>query len=384
MAGPIGLGQILRMGAKGPALSARERAAFAEPEPSGAAYCGEPLAPGPVPPLIPFAAGYDLDLVLVSDHPSWNMHEYARIDTADGPIWLAKDSREGSLDQCLVVDVAADRLASLLPEVPLIRKASPVRVDDRSEGDRVDLDLRYENIDGDAVHVHYEGRVPHSLQRKRNGSTMGHSRNQVLAVLDLSHRDFAKKASITIAGQRRRLRLFGLLALALKQVQGGFAVGRVRSEGGAATFGSGAAIHWTPSPWERGTRLQTEDRIRGVELDFLDVDGAHELSAVTVVQAGRDVPTMHARFVPAIPDLARPFEGVRAGRFAVDVNGQEGHAVGGFEARWRGDEALLDLRPEAPSWVAERPMHSTLRFADGAVELEAAMGASAPASGSAP
>ncbi len=374
MAGPIGLRTLIRMGAKGPVLSAKQRAeAFDVLRPSEARYTGDRRVQGPVVPLIPFAAGYDLDLVLISDHPSWNMHEYARVQTPDGPLWLAKDAREGSLDQSLVVDLPADRLAGLLPEVPLIRKAAPVVVVDRSEGDRLDLDLRYTNIDEERVEVHYEGRAPHSLQRLRNGSTMGHSRNQVLAALDLSHRDFARRARITIGGVPRSLRLFGRLALALKQVQAGFAVGQTRSVGGRSAFASGAAISWTGGPWEQGTRLRSEDPIRQIELDFLDPPGAHELAAITVRQFARDVPTMHARFVPAIPDLGRPFAGVHTGRFVLDVGGQQSHAHGSFEARWDGDRALLDLKPQAPWWVAERPMRSTLGFDDDCVSLQSTM-----------
>ena len=51
--------------------------------------------------------------------------------------------------------------------------------------------------------------------------------------------------------------------------------------------------------------------------------------------------------------------------------GTEVHGHGELHARWTGDdEVLLQIRPLAPRWFAERPMDSRVHFRqNGAVEL---------------
>ncbi len=353
MADFVGLKTLWRLRPAGPALDPWQRQRGFPVGPSGVSY-GAPAPDGPpTPPLIPFGVAYDLDLVLVSDHPAWNMHEYAQLRTPEGPLWLCKDSRQADGSQELVVDLPPERLATLLPEVPLRRRAGPVAVDADLGPDRIDVSLAYTNHDGDAVRARYHGPPPRSPRRLRSGSAVEHSREQAMAALDLSHQDLGR-GSIHIGGQPRALRrALGLvpMAVALRQGQGGLAVGDLRVEGDRMRFGDVAV------PWQReGEDLVLRDPLRTLRWSF--VDG--ELHSVTVHQFGRATPVFHAAFSPAIPDLRRPFDGTWAGRFVFDVGGQESHAVGRLEATSEGGVGRLDVIGERPWWVAERPLRCTV------------------------
>ena len=63
---------------------------------------------------------------------------------------------------------------------------------------------------------------------------------------------------------------------------------------------------------------------------------------------------------PALPDLRRRFEGVVSSRFVMDVAGQQSHATGEIHAEWVDDDVVVRIRPDAPWWVAERPMDSRI------------------------
>lgn len=363
---------IQRMLPQGPAVPAHERSAMVE-APAEVTYTSDAQAPFPILPILVWGAAYDLDLVIVSRHPEWDMHEYARIATPDGPLWLAKDARSSTMAQSIVADI--DDLRSWWPELPVARKSHPLAVEDRSTPERVDVQLTYENFDGQEVQIRYQGRPPRSLQRKRNGSTMGHSVDQVMAVLDLSHRDLGSSASVRIDGVDVPLeRIAGLIPfrMALQQAQAGLAVGSFRAEaieGGLRTHhqvddGPPVPQDWTLEASETHLVAQQSSALRTIRYRFLLVDGARELSEVTVTQWGREAPTAHLVLSPALPDLGRRFEGTHTSRFVVDVNGQQGHAVGRLLASWGPHGPELQLLPEAPWWVTDRPMRTTVRYLD--------------------
>ncbi|MFB6372345.1 MAG: hypothetical protein ABEN55_04400, partial [Bradymonadaceae bacterium] len=191
---------LTRMLPRGPVVDEQTREAVWEGQSSsGVEYTSQPQVEMPALPFLVFGLRYDLDVVLISRHPKWEMHEYARIAGPDGPIWLAKDTRASDGNQLLVAD--ASDLNGALPEIPLARKPSGLRVDDQSSSDRLDLRFRYENVDGQPVDVRYRGPRPDKRLVQRNGSTMGHSRHQVMAVLDLPYRRFGTQASIAIGDQ---------------------------------------------------------------------------------------------------------------------------------------------------------------------------------------
>jgi hypothetical protein len=379
----------------GPVLDDADRSAgWGQVRPSGASYESQSAVPYPVLPLLAFGLVYDVDIVLMSEHPEWNMHEYFQIPTPEGPIWLFKDSREGSLEQYLVS--ADPRASAWLPELAVVRQISPATIEDRSDERWLDLDIRYENPDGQAVHATFRGKRPVTQQKKRNGSTMGHSRNALLAVLDLSRRDFAKRASVRIDGEAYRLVRFGGIVpakLALSQVGAGLSVGSFvqrlpdpeppqtgslapgsRPDGGDAavafvtvhTMPGGTEVEqlWELEP-EGGTVVAVQRHaLRAVRYHFIDAGGSLELSAISVDWASRGE-IARIEFAPALPDFRRRFVGPAKSRYVIDVNGQRNFAVGQLEASWNGPTAELRLKPDEPPWTADRPMITRIRH-DGA------------------
>lgn len=343
----------------------------------------------PILPVLPFGLGYELDLVIVSSHPGWNMHEYALVRTPEGPIWLAKDAREGTLEQSIVADI--DGIDAWMPEVPVVRRAGRVEVEDRSTADRIAVDLAYENLDGEAVSVHFEGEAPILEERKRNGSTMGHSRDQLMAVLDLSHKELARRTEVRIAGVHHKTsRILGLLPFhfALRQTQGGLCVGSFVQRTAASGF---ATVHPTASgstaqTWEVDAKsepgvvvVRQRARLRTVIYRFLAADPEHlELVTVTVHQWGRGAPTFHLALQPALPDLRRGFEGQARSRFVVDVNGQENLAAGTMTASVVDGAPRLSMVPRAPWWVADRPMETRVHGHDDHVHVDIVRVAAAP------
>jgi hypothetical protein len=332
-----------------------------------------------------FGVTYDLDIVLRTHHPTWDMHEYARVSTPSGPVWLCKDARRATLAQSIVADLGPE-IATLIPEVPVERRASPVEVEDRSTEGWLDVALRYTNLDGQDVAVRYEGPLPRRAQSKRNTSTMGHSRDAVMAVLDLSHRAFGRRASITIGGEPQRVeRVLGLVPfqLVLAQTQAGFSVGALTFSAFDAARGALESVHDTPfSPgarqeWTIATspsdvRLVQSSAWRTLTYRFGRGDaaaeasgGALELREAWVEPATGGVSAAHVQFEPPLPDVRRRFDGVATGRFVVDVHGQPAHGVGAWEARWTDDGPVVALRPEAPAWFADRPMTARVAFGVG-------------------
>lgn len=394
-----------------PAQTASDRTRdFPADAPSGVTYTGRPLTSYPVLPVQVFGAAYDLDLVIVSRHPEWNMHEYARLETPQGAVWIAKDARQSTMSQSIVADLPD--IDAWMPEIPLPRKRGSVTVHDRSSADRLDLTLSYENIDGQPVVVTYAGPPPTTLQRKRNGSTMGHSAGELLAVLDLSHRDFGKEASVSIGGEDWPVKkILGVLPfrMAVVQAQGGLATGKARISAGGReaepiereglgvhpleALDSGVAApesvasdgffvtYEVPDGGHVRTRWDIEEaastvdvlqvaEVRTLRYHYRKAGSAWELEWADVVQWGSDDPITHFEVSPALPDLRRPFEGRWTGRFVIDVNGQPNHAIGTIEAWWADDEAHVRVLPTEPWWAADRPMETVISYGLGAADVE--------------
>lgn len=354
--------------ARGPVLSARESAAFDEPAASGASLDGPPLVEVPVLPLQVFGVPYDLDLVVVDDHPDWDMHELARVRTPDGPVWLCKDSRARDLVQTIVADHA--EVHTVLPEVPLARRRGRVVVDDTEAPRRVRV--AYVNDDGEPVEVDLRAG---SLARQchRNASTMGHSGTQVLAVLDLSHRAFAR-ATIRIGGVERKVeRILGLVpfSVALAQTQAGFA--KVDwTQVGATTHHGAVEQAWTVEPEADAVVLTQVHPWRTLRYRFLRRGADLELARAEVWAFGTEAPACVVAFQPSLPDLRRRLRRPWEGTFRLDVGGQAAHGTGAVRVSPVEGGALVEIAPTAPRWLADRRLEVTLAVgADGVVARSA-------------
>ena len=364
----VGCAAVSKMLPGPPVLSAKERAAWEAPVPSGVVYTGPARVEAPVLPLQIWGLQYALDVVLVSEHPDWSMHEYARVDLPSGPIWLAKDA-DAAGNQGIVADLPD--IEAWLPEVPAPRVAGPLVVTDNSTAHTADLRFAYTNPDGDPVVVTYVGPLPTEPSKPRNGNTMGHSRAAVAALLDLHLFRMGGEASVTIDGVDWAIkRLLGIypLKILLAQTQAGFAIADFRVAGTAAGFTltrPGGAEPWPTRATENwtvdGDWLVREGPV--TTLRYHLTDGG--LDRAEVRQVGVDTPLATFVFRPALPDFRRPFQGVAESAFVVDIAGQPAHGTGRVRATGAGDTVTVDMIPEAPRWFADRPMRSTITFADG-------------------
>ena len=345
-------------------------------KPSGVAYTGEPRTPFPIFALQPFGLQYAVDVVIVSDHSDWSMHEYARLDTPQGSFWIAKDS-DPSGRQTIVADIP--NLTSWLPEIPAPRFERPVSVDDRSSGDDIDVCLKYDNPKGQIVRACASGTMPKRPPPKRNGNTMGHSRDVVAAVLDIDRfRLFNTKGSIQIDEENTRVdRVLGLVPFRslLRQTQAGLATANFRisgdEQGFTLTRPSPLRPEWPThgsETWDFTSSTATYDN--GI-VAFSHHFSNRELTKMTVQQHGVPNQTFELVIHPALPDLSRPFSGLAQSTFVMNVNGQRGHGTGVITAQWTADNTVtVSMRPTAPSWLTDRPMVSTVQYNDnGSVDV---------------
>lgn len=354
--------------AKGPVQSGRQRHAFMKAMGlSGVRYQGQARVPFPVLPLQAFGVAYDLDLVLVDESAEWDMHEYARVATPDGPVWLCKDSRVGTLEQSIVADL--DGLDHVLPEVPLPRRRSKVDVVDKSRGDTLDLSFAYTNVDGVPVEASFKGPAPVHTLRHRNSSTMGHSANAVLCALDVSASTFATSSSVTLGGVRQQMRkILGFVPfqVALRQTQAGLSTGswlQGRDADGLWTrHASGALQRWTKVRSGGEVVLSQVHPWRTLRYSFQVNGDALELFRIDIDQHGRTDEPCSILFAPAIPDLRFAFDQAWKGRWVIDVNGQHGHADGGIRLERGAGFDRLHIVPHAPRWTLDRPLVSEVRF----------------------
>ncbi|MFN7144123.1 MAG: hypothetical protein ACK4YP_10125 [Myxococcota bacterium] len=350
-----------------PVLSATERAALDAPAPAAVRYTGPPRVEAPVVPLQIWGLRYALDVVLVSRHPDWAMHEYARVDLPTGPLWLAKDA-DAAGNQGIVADLPD--IEAWLPEVPAPRVAGTLEVTDRSTATDADLRFAYTNPKGEPVVVTYKGPMPTEPSKPRNGNTMGHSKSAVAALLDLHLFRPGGEATVTIGGEEQGIaRMLGLypLKFLLAQTQAGFAIADFRVEGAADAFTltrPGGAEPWPTRATERwvveGDWLRRDGPVTSLRYHLRD----GEIDRAEVHQVDVDVPVATFVFRPALPDLRRPFDGVAESAFVVDVAGQAAHGTGRVRARSTADGARVEMLPEAPRWFADRPMTSTITLSD--------------------
>ena len=341
------------------------------PASSGVTYTDDPRVAFPVLPIQVWGVHYDMDLVVVSNHPDWDMHEYSKMTLGDQALWMVKEADQ-SMVQTALADV--EDLNQWAPEIPVPRSAGPVEVVDKSEGRKVDVAFKYTNTAGDPVEAHFRGRVAKGHPAMRNGSTMGHSRDFIAAVLDLTRNQHGGRLDLKIAGKRYRPeRLLGFyrMQFVLEQTQGGFAITSLRQLANADGFDVQRPIPGTPwhtegqQSWtDAGETASRDDGPLRLRYHFDDNPNHREWRGAEIYQEGREVPVLVVRLDRALPDLRRRFEGRSSSNFVLDVNGQSAHGVGTLTAYWTADGPIVEMEPTSPWWFADRPMRSSLRFID--------------------
>jgi len=359
-----GLKQVLPSTA---VLGDEAQAVFDAPSPAEVVYTAPPRSPVLFPPLQVFGLQYAVDVVLVSQHPDWEMHEYARLETQVGSMWIAKDAARGGA-QTIVSD--APDLKRWLPEVPIPRIQAPVLVDDQSVGADIDIKISYTNPAGAPVEVWTQGHMPDTPPKKRNGNTMGHSRDIVAVVLDLQRFGTDVKAGLRIDGKDAPLkRLLGVVPFKflLRQTQGGVAITSFRIDPAAGGFTltrpADKAEDWPTEATEAwksdATTASYDNGLCRFEARFVS-GGLHRIG---VSQYGVSAPIFTLSLAPALPDLRRPFEGTALSRFRMDVGEERGHGTGEISARWlTPDTVELTMVPTQPRWLVDRPMRTRIVY----------------------
>lgn len=339
-------------------------------------YTGEPRFDAPLPPFQVFALRYVDDIVIETRSPQWSMHEYARIEADGRELWIAKDSDMNGV-QTVTADVAD--ITSWLPEIPVPRRSGAVAVEERSQGEQIDVTLRYQTPTGEDAIVQFSAARSEKTEKKRNGSTFDHSAAVASVILDIPHRQLSGvDAAVSYDGEpsgvRRVLGLVPVAAL-LDQTQAGFAVASMKLR----PAGDGLDVvrpipgeSWNTRSQESWTWEGTDDT--GV-LRYAHQAGGWSYSfesgglSAAQVGASADEPFMRLQLSAPLPDLRRPFEGEVSRAFVVRM-GEDVHGHGWIRCRWEGGEVVASLEPVAPRWFAERPLETRLRFTqDGAALL---------------
>lgn len=350
---------------KGPVLSKIERQKIEKNKKLEISYTKESSSEFPLIPFQVWAATYDLDIVIVSDNPKWNMHELARLQTPKGPVWIMKDALNSTMEQSIVADI--DDVESWLPEIPVKRKFYPVKVKDSSSAKMLNLDFEYENMAGEICKIHYEGPFPTKKQPKRNGSTMGHSKSQLIAVLDLPVRNFAKKANIYFDGKAAKIKkILGMVPfqMALKQTQAGISIGKLEQYKFADKILTKhldkkieIVQEWILQKRDEAVILSQDNELRTINYQY---NILHELEKAYVDIKIPQHRAFEISFYPALPDFGRTFNGTCESIFIMDVNGQKSHAMGKIISECTESGVKISIEPLKPWWVNDRPMKSEI------------------------
>ena len=372
---------LKKMLPEGPALTTKERQEVLSQPAHNIKYTDKTKVDYPISPVQVWAATYELDLILVSKHPYWNMHEFAKLATPQGDLWLMKDAKEPELDQYITADL--EDIDSWLPELPVARQSYPVKVVDSSNRKMLDLRFSYQNINGEKVEVSYQGKWPKTTLKKKNGSTMGHSRNQLLVGLDLPYRDFGKKATISYDGKFYKMdKLLGLVPfqMALTQTQGGASAGHFELE---KKDGKLTSIHktnkttipqdWTVIETDKKTTLSQKNDFRTSSYVFDKENNHLHLKEAYVQQWNKAEKGVKMTFSPALPDLRCPFEGDYQSNFVLDIAGDNNNVTGTVTAKWENGEAILLVNPSKPWWVTDRPMKTVIKYDNNKADINIKM-----------
>lgn len=362
-------------------LSASERARLEKESSAQINYTSQPLVDFPIIPFQIFGLAYDLDIVIVTDHPKIDMHEFVKIAFPDGEVWITKESEKGTLDQVIYTD--RNDLHKLFPEIPLRIISTPVKVIDQSNGKNYKFQFEYRNRDGEEVSAHFEGKSNLKLLKKRNGSTMGHSRNQVIAVLDLPKRSLGKRSKVTYDGiHYKTKKIIGIknFHTAVQQTQAGLSVASIemkKSGGKIATTHKKVSKDidqkWEIENGQEQVNLIQQNAVRKIKYCYHKVGEELHFFKASLSFWKSDDGTMSISVFPDMPDLRRKFSRTFNGKFIIDVNGQKSHGFGDILCYWEADQLVVDVLPNSPWWIEERPMRGVIKIENDAVSMNFGM-----------
>lgn len=354
---------------RGPSLDAASRQHWLGQAQSPVTYTGPPRLPFPVLPFQVFALRYEVDIVVETNHPTWRMHEFARLTVGERELWMIKDA-DGQGVQTVSADLP--QITQWFPEIPVPRHATVVDVHDMSTAEVLHLYLTYTNPRGEVTTLACQSPWPPGKTAKRNSSTFNHSQTAVAAILDIPARQTRRvKVSVSYDGQQARIRrILGLVPVQalLEQTQAGFAVASMRLSRGAEQ----SIVIERPIPGHPWPTTAREEWIiashRLYHCNLSTIWNYHfeqrEMTTATVYQVGDPKALLQIRLSAPLPDLSRPFAGCVKRHFVMEINGQT-HGHGWLRAASHGETAVLDIRPTGPRWLATRPMRTRLRFVDG-------------------
>ena len=375
------LWDIVKMLPQKAVLSEKERKQLENTPVQLIEYTSDPLVDFPVLPFQIFGIAYDLDIVIVTDHPKIDMHEFAKVALPDGNIWIAKESVLDDLDQ--VIYSNRKELSEYFPEVPLTIMDTPVKVVDESSEKYFKFKFKYVNRDGEEVAAEYLGKRKMNTMSKRNGSTMGHSRYQVMAVLDIPNRSFGKRSNVSYSDIKYKTkRILGLknFNLALRQTQAGLSIGQIEMTGKdnkiysshnkeSGNFQQKWKLESSHNQWI----LRQKNTYRELLYYFTKSENELRFSKASVIPWNSDRPIMSITVFPNLPDLRRKFEGTYKSQFVIDVNDQNSHGFGDIKCHWEEDLLHIDIIPKVPWWIKERPMRGKIKIHNGVVSLDFGM-----------
>lgn len=354
----------------GPVLDANGRARWLAGCRDEVRYSGDSRVSFPIPPAQFFGLTYLQDIVLVTEHPEWTMHEYAQVQLPQGTRWICKDSNR--VGQQTITSDLPD-LAGWVPEVPVVRRTRPVAVVDRSAPGILDVQLRYESPLDEVVDLHLRGKLAQRRERWSNGSAFNHSQETVAVVVDISKRQpFGLDAAISFNGTPARIkRLLGLFPVKaiLTQTQGGLAIASMRLQRDAdryrltrpiagTTWNTHADERWQLQRDGEITLATHRNQTSRFELRYVE----RGLQSARVWQAHDDLLLTSVELSAPLPDISRPFQGTVTRHFVVEINGLT-LGCGSVDARHSdGGEVIVAWKPTAPRWFRQRPIRTQVEF----------------------
>lgn len=370
-----------RISPRGPVVATPEDLLL-PPSPSGVSYAArERLVAFPVLPFRLWGLDFDEEILFeLAGHPVWAMVEVARVVTRDGGFeWFALASERSGAQHVVVGTDEAAELAETFPAPVYDGRLRVIRL----EGDgAVEYAAALHLPGGEMLQATVTARRPGSPPPRRNGNAMNHSRDRVLAVLDLEEFNWAH-ADVFLDGRRATVRLlapFLPFAWRLQQTAGGLGAGVLDSRAGPAgvplAVGIDGAARLSAWQWERRGalwELRGEDRMADHVFLFQPLgdgpDGPMELVQAEVRHGG--VSVVDLRFNPALPDLRWLPDRATTSAVVAGSNGCEGYMSGRVEVRPDGGGTVVEVVPERPFWACERPIRNRIEYRGDEVRLVA-------------